>query len=247
MKPWFEFVATISTGLFAGAALYITLVEHPARMECGTELAATEFGPSYRRAAVMQASLAAIAFVAAIGAWRTSLQFAWLLGGILIVTAIPFTLIVILPTNKKLLDPSLDRSSDAARQLLIRWGRLHAVRSVLSLTALVVFLLILATTPSGHAHDDRLRLRESVLKQDLFELRSLVAQYTLDKQKAPKSLDDLVQAGYIKRIPIDPMTGESDWMVDRDEIMDPSQHEPGISDVHRSNAISSDGTAYSSW
>jgi hypothetical protein len=55
----FELVATLCAGLFAGAAIYITLVEHPARLECGTDLAVTEFGPSYRRAAIMQASLAA--------------------------------------------------------------------------------------------------------------------------------------------------------------------------------------------
>jgi uncharacterized membrane protein len=141
MKLLFEFVSTYCTGLFAGAALYVTLVEHPARLECGTALAVAEFTPSYRRGAVMQPLLAALAFLAAIGAWRTSGKSAWLLGAILIVTVIPFTLLAILPTNKKLLDPSLDRNSDSARQLLIRWGRLHALRTVLSLVAFVIFLL----------------------------------------------------------------------------------------------------------
>jgi uncharacterized membrane protein len=141
MRLLFEFVSTYCTGLFAGAALYVTLVEHPARLECGTALAVAEFAPSYRRGAVMQPLLAALAFLAAIGAWLTSGKSAWLLGAILIVTVIPFTLLAILPTNKKLLDPSLDRNSDSARQLLIRWGRLHAVRTVLSLVAFVIFLL----------------------------------------------------------------------------------------------------------
>jgi hypothetical protein len=140
MRLLFEFVSTYCTGLFAGAALYVTLVEHPARLECGTALAVAEFAPSYRRGAVMQPLLAALAFLAAIGAWLTSGKSAWLLGAILIVTVIPFTLLAILPTNKKLLDPSLDRNSDSARQLLIRWGRLHAVRTVLSLVAFVIFL-----------------------------------------------------------------------------------------------------------
>jgi uncharacterized membrane protein len=67
-------------------------------------------------------------------------NYAWLFGGIGIVAVVPFTLIVILPTNKKLLDPSLNRNSEAARQLLVRWGRLHAVRTVLSLAAFVAFL-----------------------------------------------------------------------------------------------------------
>src|SRR5580765_7159876 len=62
----FELIATLCAGLFAGAAIYITLVEHPARLECGTELAATEFGPSYRRATLMQASLAAVGLAAAL-------------------------------------------------------------------------------------------------------------------------------------------------------------------------------------
>ena len=65
----FELLATLCAGLFAGAAIYITLVEHPARLECGTELAATEFGPSYRRATVMQVPLAAIGLIAAVVAW----------------------------------------------------------------------------------------------------------------------------------------------------------------------------------
>lgn len=142
MRPFFELTATICTGLFAGAALYINLVEHPARMECGTALAVTEFAPSYHRATVMQASLAAVAFLAAIGAWLTSARFVWLIGGILIVAVIPYTLIAMLPTNKKLLDSSLDRNSDNTHQLLVRWGKLHAVRTVLSLAAFLVFVLV---------------------------------------------------------------------------------------------------------
>jgi uncharacterized membrane protein len=135
-----QFVATFCTGLFAGAALYITIVEHPARMECGTTLPVTEFDPSYRRATVMQVSLAIVGFVAAIANWWLTSKIIWLIGGVLIVLVIPFTLIVILPTNKKLLDPSLNRNSEAARQLLVRWGRLHAVRTVLSLAAFVAFV-----------------------------------------------------------------------------------------------------------
>lgn len=64
-----ELIAMVSAGLFAGAAMYITFVEHPARLECGTELAVTEFVPSYRRATIMQASLAALGFLASVAAW----------------------------------------------------------------------------------------------------------------------------------------------------------------------------------
>jgi uncharacterized membrane protein len=128
----FEWIATLCAGLFAGAAIYITLVEHPARLECGTELAATEFGPSYRRATLMQASLAALGLAAAIVAWIQGRGLLVLVGGLLLGTVIPFTLLVILPTNKRLMDPGLDRRSAEAAALLDRWGRLHAVRTMLS-------------------------------------------------------------------------------------------------------------------
>jgi uncharacterized membrane protein len=128
----FELIATLCAGLFAGAAIYITFVEHPARLECGTALAATEFGPSYRRATVMQASLAALGLLAALAGWTRRGGPAVLLGGVLLGLVIPFTLIVILPTNKRLLDPKLDRNSPEAAELLARWGQLHAVRSVAS-------------------------------------------------------------------------------------------------------------------
>jgi hypothetical protein len=130
-----EALATICAGLFAGAAIYITFVEHPARLECGTELAATEFGPSYRRAAVMQASLAAIGLIAAVTAWLQSHALPVLIGGLLLGAVIPFTLVVILPTNQRLLAPDLDRRSPETASLLRRWGQLHAVRSVLGALA----------------------------------------------------------------------------------------------------------------
>jgi uncharacterized membrane protein len=144
-----EMLSTLSAGLFAGASIYINLVEHPARVECGTELAVTEFAPSYRRAALMQGLLAAVGFLSAAAAWLTGSSFWWLIGGIVLVLVIPFTLIVIFPTNKKLLDSSLDKSSELASKLLTRWGRLHAVRSVLSLVAFLIFVFLLVrNTPA---------------------------------------------------------------------------------------------------
>ena len=127
-----ELIATLCAGLFAGAAIYITVVEHPARLECGTTLAVTEFGPSYRRATTMQVSLAVAGLLAALAACMQGAGPAVLLGGILLGMVIPFTLIAILPTNKRLLDPALDRGSTEAAALLQRWGRLHVVRSVTS-------------------------------------------------------------------------------------------------------------------
>jgi general secretion pathway protein G len=91
--------------------------------------------------------------------------------------------------------------------------------------------------------------REAVLRNDLFEMRSLISQYTLDKQKAPQALDDLVSGGYIKVIPKDPMTNTANWeVVQEDILLAVDQQDPGISDVKSaSSQISSDGTAYSSW
>jgi hypothetical protein len=140
--PVFQFVAVLAATLFAGAAVYINIAEHPARMECGTALAVTVFGPSYRRAAVMQAALALVATAAGLGAWLTSASppWFWIIGALLIFSVIPFTLLAIAPTNRKLLDPAMDRTSDTVRVLLQRWGRLHAVRSILALTSSIVFL-----------------------------------------------------------------------------------------------------------
>jgi general secretion pathway protein G len=93
------------------------------------------------------------------------------------------------------------------------------------------------------------RAREAVLRNDLFELRKLISQYTLDKQKAPQSLEDLVSGGYLKELPKDPMTHEANWEPKQEEVLlTVDQQDPGIDDVHSSsNAISSDGTAYSTW
>lgn len=134
-------MATFCCAIFAGAAVYISLVEHPARLEAGSVLAVTEFIPSYRRAAVMQASLALIGSLAAVGAWFVSDRIVWLAGGLLLIAVVPLTLLVIAPTTRRLHDPDLDRGSLQAGALLRRWGRLHAIRTVLSVVALAMFLL----------------------------------------------------------------------------------------------------------
>jgi uncharacterized membrane protein len=131
----------LGSALFTGAAIYINLVEHPARMGCGTELAATEFAPSYERAVGMQVPLAVASTVAGVAAWLMTGSILYLIGALLIFSVIPFTLIVIMPTNKRLLDPGRDRSSAETRALLDKWGKLHAVRSVLSLIASSIFLV----------------------------------------------------------------------------------------------------------
>jgi len=135
------FLATLAAGLFAGAAIYITAVEHPARMSCGTELAVREFAPSYKRATVMQATLAVAGCLAGLAAAWQRQDPVVALGALLLGAVVPFTLIVIFPTNARLLDPALDARGNEATQLLQRWGQLHAVRSGLSTLAFLLFLL----------------------------------------------------------------------------------------------------------
>jgi Anthrone oxygenase len=132
--------ATLASSLFAGAAIYINFVEHPARMACGTELAARQWAPSYKLATIMQVSLVVVATLAGFAQWLGGGGTSWLVGALLIVSVIPFTLVAILPTNRKLLEPGRDNSSEETRRLLEVWGRLHAVRSVLSLVATLVYL-----------------------------------------------------------------------------------------------------------
>ena len=148
MREIAEFVAVLACSVFAGAALYISFVEHPARMECGLEIAATEFPPSYRRATVMQATLAALGLLSSIAVWLAGATFWWPVAGAILGTVIPFTLIVIQPTNKQLLNQTLDKRSAQTERLLARWGKLHAVRSALSLLALLLFLYLLIHTKS---------------------------------------------------------------------------------------------------
>jgi len=136
----FEIVALVCSALFAGAAAYVTSVEHPARVSCGTAVALAQFRPSYRRGTVMQASLAALGLVAAVLAWLASRDVQILIAGLLLGSVILFTLLVILPTNKRLLDASLDASSGEAAELLRRWGRLHAVRTIAGLAAFALRL-----------------------------------------------------------------------------------------------------------
>ena len=92
--------------------------------------------------------------------------------------------------------------------------------------------------------------REAVLKEDLQTMRTAIDSYTMDKQKAPQALDDLIQDGYLKSIPEDPMTHSKDtWVTNTSDAMySLDETEPGINDVHSgSEATGSDGQPYSSW
>jgi Domain of unknown function (DUF1772) len=138
-----QFIAVLSSAIFAGAAIYINVAEHPARMGCDTKIAATVWAPSYQRAYFMQASLALLGFVCGVAIAYLTGDILWLVAALFIGAVIPFTFIVIMPTNRKLLAPGRDLDSAETRSLLVTWGKLHACRSVLSFIAVVIYLLLL--------------------------------------------------------------------------------------------------------
>ena len=122
--------------------------------------------------------------------------------------------------------------------------------TLIELMIVISIILILVAVAVPNYRASVVHARESVLRQNLFTLRSVISQYTLDKEKAPQSLDDIVQAGYMKEIPNDPMTSKPDWTVEQEDstIMSVDQEDSGIDDVHSSSdAVSSDGTAYNTW
>jgi uncharacterized membrane protein len=138
-----QFLAVLACTLFAGAAIYISFVEHPARMSGDTRTAATVWAPSYRRATMMQAPLAIVSFLAGVTAWLLGGGLLWLVGAVLIGSVVPFTLVVIKRTNDQLLAPGRDLGSSDTRALLENWGKLHAMRSLLSFVASVLFVCLI--------------------------------------------------------------------------------------------------------
>ncbi len=122
--------------------------------------------------------------------------------------------------------------------------------TLIELMVVITIIVILLSLAIPNYQKTILHAQETVLRDDLYTLRSLIDQYTLDKQKAPTALDDLVQAGYLKELPKDPFTNSREsWVpVSDDSIMSPDQTEPGIIDVHSGSELtSSEGTAYNTW
>ena len=114
---------------------------------------------------------------------------------------------------------------------------------------MVVIGLLAAIAIPSYTHNV-LRAKEAVLREDLYTMRGAIDSYTVDKQKGPQSLDDLVQTGYLKVMPKDPLTDRTDtWVpVEGDTLITTDQTEPGITDVHSgAQQTSSEGTAYSTW
>jgi len=140
VTPGLSAVATAATALFAGAALYVSLVEHPARMACGPMMAVAQFRRSYPRGAALQAPLAVVGALAGAAAWVAGGGVAWLAAGLLLGLAVVFTFVAVMPVTRRLRDPDLAPDTPEAARLLRRWGHLHLVRTALGLVALALVL-----------------------------------------------------------------------------------------------------------
>jgi hypothetical protein len=144
MLETLQFFATLTTALFCGAAIYINVAEQPSRRSLDSQSAAAQWAASYKRATWMQAPLAIVGFVAGVGVWLLGGGLLWLIAGLLIGAVVPFTLIVIMPTNQRLLGRGLNPTQTP--ELLERWSRLHGIRTVLSALATVLMLSSLLTS-----------------------------------------------------------------------------------------------------
>jgi general secretion pathway protein G len=141
------------------------------------------------------------------------------------------------------------RATTAARSCAASRSNRTRGWTLLELMIVISMIMILMAVAVPIYNQSIVQARESVLRSNLATIRSVISQYTLDKQKAPQGLDDLVTAGYLRQIPVDPMTKQPNWEVkEEDVLMAVDQQEPGIDDVHSaSSGIASDGTTYSTW
>jgi len=138
-------LALIAAALFAGAALYVSVAEHPARMQLDIHAALAEWQPSYARGAAMQASLAVVAGLLGIAAgWTDTPRLLWILGAVVMLTNLPYTFLAIWGTNTRLKMTPIEQASPDTRALLDRWGRLHAVRTALGLGSTLLYAGALA-------------------------------------------------------------------------------------------------------
>jgi hypothetical protein len=133
-------VALIISAVFAGAALYVNIVEQPARLSLDDRSLLCEWKPSYKRGYAMQAPLAILGFLLGLLAWWQTGLWTWLAGATIMIANWPYTLLVIRPTNNRLMEMDADAAGTDARRLIEKWARQHAVRTGLGFAAVLSFL-----------------------------------------------------------------------------------------------------------
>ncbi len=144
----------------------------------------------------------------------------------------------------------IDEPQPASPYLESRTSNLESGFTLLELLIVMVIIATLAAMAIPAYTRNVLAAKEAVLREDLQVMRTAIGSYTVDKQKAPQSLDDLVQAGYLKAMPKDPITNRTDsWITSQsDALASVDQTDSGIDDVHSgAQANATDGTSYSTW
>lgn len=136
--------ALVFATLFAGAALYISLVEHPARLGLADGPLLAQWQPSYKRALPIQSGLAIAGGVSGLIVWYLAADWRWLAGSMVLLGNWPFTLFVIMPVNKRLMALTMEEADAESRRKLVQWGKLHDVRSALGAAASLLFAWALA-------------------------------------------------------------------------------------------------------
>ena len=135
-----QLLALVNAAAFTGAAIYVSIAEQPARLELDDKALLAEWKPSYAHGAVMQASLALVSTAFGLLAFWMTRDWRWLAGALVILANWPYTLLVILPVNKRLNATPLDAANGETRDMIKTWGKLHAWRGALGLAATVVYL-----------------------------------------------------------------------------------------------------------
>jgi hypothetical protein len=133
-------LALMTAAVFAGAAIYINVAEQPARLGLDDRCLLVEWKSAYKRGFAMQAPLALIGAVLGVAAWAETSRWAWLLGAAVLVANWPYTLLVIMPINERLMATEPARAGPESRALIKKWAALHAARTALGFASALIFL-----------------------------------------------------------------------------------------------------------
>jgi hypothetical protein len=137
------YLALVTAALFTGAAFYISFAEQPARLGLDDRALLAQWKPSYKRGLVMQAPLAVMGFILGTAAWWLTSSFAFFIGGALLLANWPWTIYGVMPTNRVLMETTLEEAGPQSRALIVKWDRLHSVRTAFGALAIIAFLVAL--------------------------------------------------------------------------------------------------------